>query len=416
MGWEMADPDAPQATGRPSGSGGGSGQGATPVPPVINVNVPQQQAPKQKKKHGCLFKLLILIVVAAVAFGAWQAWQGIQTWKLNSETYAWPTSGIATLLPQPESANGSISSNTDSAFDATIRKTNAAAYSDYVAACKEKGFDLDASSTSSKYTAYTDDGYLLTLSFDSSDELMGITVESPMKMSEIAWPTTGLGALVPAPASTKGAIKDDSATHFEAFVGGMTKEAFDTYVESCSAAGFNVDYKRTNSDYYNTYRAENAEGDKVELTYKGGNIVEVDVQAHKEAAAAETPATTETTETAEPAADVAATEPVAETVTEAAAQDPNVVTPSFKEMMDSYEAFMNQYCDFMEKYTADGAMDDPLAAASMLADYASMMQQYADWAEKIDAIDEETLTPADDAYYIEVNARVAARLILVSAS
>ena len=32
------------------------------------------------------------------------------------------------------------------------------------------------------------------------------------------------------------------------------------------------------------------------------------------------------------------------------AQTSGEVTPEFKEMMDSYEAFMNQYCDFMVKY------------------------------------------------------------------
>ncbi|MGI6229857.1 MAG: DUF6591 domain-containing protein [Tractidigestivibacter sp.] len=71
---------------------------------------------------------------------------------------------------------------------------------------------------------------------------------------------------------------------------------------------------------------------------------------------------------------------------------------------------MNQYCDFIEKYD-DASSEDQ---ASMLADYNSMLQQEADWAQKMDEVDESTLSAADDAYYLEVTARVEQRLLEVS--
>ena len=46
----------------------------------------------------------------------------------------------------------------------------------------------------------------------------------------------------------------------------------------------------------------------------------------------------------------------------------------------------------------------------MTADYANLVQQELDWASKIDGIDESTLSPADDAYYLEVQGRVLKKL------
>ena len=49
--------------------------------------------------------------------------------------------------------------------------------------------------------------------------------------------------------------------------------------------------------------------------------------------------------------------------------------------MDSYEEFMNDYCDFMETYDKSDA--------SALREYTSMMTKYAEFAEKVEKYDEE---------------------------
>ena len=83
----------------------------------------------------------------------------------------------------------------------------------------------------------------------------------------------------------------------------------------------------------------------------------------------------------------------------------DVVTPEFKAVMDSYEAFFDEYCDFMKSMS-----DDP-TDLSYLMEYADMMSLYADMMEKLDSIDEDSLSPADDAYYIEVTARIEVKLL-----
>ena len=46
----------------------------------------------------------------------------------------------------------------------------------------------------------------------------------------------------------------------------------------------------------------------------------------------------------------------------------------------------------------------------MLTDYMSMMTRYTETMEKLDAIDEDTLSTAENAYYLEVMLRINAKL------
>ena len=76
----------------------------------------------------------------------------------------------------------------------------------------------------------------------------------------------------------------------------------------------------------------------------------------------------------------------------------------FKEAMDSYEVFMNEYCDFMEKYSKNPT------DASLMADYMSYMSKYDDFIKKFDQWGGEDLNDAEFAYYMEVQTRAYERL------
>lgn len=80
---------------------------------------------------------------------------------------------------------------------------------------------------------------------------------------------------------------------------------------------------------------------------------------------------------------------------------PAASSSDFRALMDGYEQFMNSYVEFMKKY------EDSDDTTSMLADYGSMMQQYSDWSKKFDDVDESSLSADDQAYYLEVQGRVA---------
>lgn len=93
---------------------------------------------------------------------------------------------------------------------------------------------------------------------------------------------------------------------------------------------------------------------------------------------------------------------------EAAADGDGGVSPDVKEALDSYEAVMDEYVDFMQKYKDSGY------SASMMADYTSMLQKYTEFSAKIDAMDAENMSDADYAYYVEVTSRVAQKLLQVA--
>lgn len=86
--------------------------------------------------------------------------------------------------------------------------------------------------------------------------------------------------------------------------------------------------------------------------------------------------------------------------------DYSLVTPEFKETMDAYEAFYDEYIAFMKKYSS-GEGD----ILSMLNDYSDMMTKMDEWTKKIDAIDESTLSFADNAYYLLVTLRIEKKLL-----
>ena len=93
---------------------------------------------------------------------------------------------------------------------------------------------------------------------------------------------------------------------------------------------------------------------------------------------------------------------VQEEITEAV---PDGVTPEVKEAMDSYEAFFDKYIEFMQVY------EESESTAELMLEYADYMAQYAEMTEKIEAIDEDSLSTADQMYYIEVMSRVSQKLL-----
>lgn len=81
---------------------------------------------------------------------------------------------------------------------------------------------------------------------------------------------------------------------------------------------------------------------------------------------------------------------------------------SFKEAMDSYEAFYDEYVAFMQKYNDS---DNTLA---MLPDYLKLVGQAEEANKKLDEWDDGTLNDAELKYYIEVTSRISQKLVDIS--
>lgn len=104
-------------------------------------------------------------------------------------------------------------------------------------------------------------------------------------------------------------------------------------------------------------------------------------------------------------------EKIEETIEEAADRVENAVlpavgiSPEFKEMMDSYEAFFDEYCEFMKKY--NNASDQ----MSMFAEYSDFMIKYTEYITKLDDVGKSEMSDAELIYYTEVSLRIQKKLL-----
>ena len=82
------------------------------------------------------------------------------------------------------------------------------------------------------------------------------------------------------------------------------------------------------------------------------------------------------------------------------------VTPELKEFLDSYEAFVNEYCDFLDTYDENDA--------TMLVKYTELVAKEKEFSDKADKYDEDEMSEADRNYYIEVMTRIEAKLLITA--
>lgn len=310
----------------------------------------------------------------------------------GGETIVWDDIILGDKLPEPPANKGEIHTNAADDLWIDINDLSAKQFNDYVEACKEMGFTVDAESNSSSYNAYNAEGYKLSLGHYGSDADMSIRLDAPMELSTITWPTSIAGQMLPTPKSTTGKFSYEYEDHFYVYVGNTTRSDYAEYVTACSEKGFNVDYNKGDDYYY----ADNSEGWHISLRYEGNNIMTIDIDAPSE------DDNKDTTPATQPS-----TEPSSEATTPATEdkKDNNAIDPEFKAAMDSYEKFMDEYVAFMKKYKANPS------DLSLLTDYANYMSKYADFVEDFEKWEDEEMNAAETAYYIDVQARVSKKLL-----
>lgn len=305
----------------------------------------------------------------------------------NYEKLDWPKTGIATNIPDPKAKYGNIIINDEDSFSASIERYSQSDYEQYLEDCKDMGYTINSDVSTKSYEAYNDTGYKLSLSFYSDS--MRIDLEAPMEMDEFSWPASDIGKLLPVPKSNIGKIEREADDGFVIYVGNTSPEDFKEYIKKVSKAGFTVDYQK--GDTY--YRADNEAGYHVDVQYEGNDIMCIRID--------------EPDEELEHQNENEATEASSEK-TEEKENNSGLVDSDLKSFLDSYEEFIDEYIEFMEKYNKS---DDTI---SMLTDYTKMMNKYADFMEKLDQYDSDTMSPADQAYYMEVTVRCTEKLAKAS--
>ncbi len=300
------------------------------------------------------------------------------------ESFVWNEIVLSSKLPQPVSESGEIHTNSTESLSLDVMNISSKDFADYIEACKDKGYTIEAKSDSISYFAFSEEGYKLNLDYNESDEEMGIMLDAPIEMSDITWPTSKAGKLLPKPKSSIGKFNYEHEDNFLVYVGNTSKASFAEYIDACAKKGFVVDYSKGDDYYF----ADNKDGWSIDLRYEGNNVMKVYINGPSEEENKNT--VTSSTESTE--------------------KDTNKkdLDANFKAAMDSYEEFMNEYVVFMKKYQKNP--DD----LGLLADYADYMSKYSDFAEKFSEWKNEDLTDEELDYYIEVQTRVNEKLLEVA--
>lgn len=185
------------------------------------------------------------------------------------EKYDWNEIVLADMLPTPESPYGEIISNSDSYLALYVNKATQEEYTQYIEACKEKGFTIDTETTGSFFYAYNEAGYKLSLSYYDYSSEMHVNLTKGKDFGTLEWSSSELAQMLPVPESTVGEIQKDDEKGFTAYVGNTTIDAFNSYVQACEAEGFTVEADKTDK----RFSAENTDGYKLSVEYQGNNVI-----------------------------------------------------------------------------------------------------------------------------------------------
>ena len=355
-----------------------------------------------KGLHNILAIISFVLIFPIISTGGGQT-------STKSEKIIWNDIAMHEVLPEPTKKSGRVLTNNEKDLSIYIDKSSREDFSKYVEACKGKGFTVESKKDTNSYDAYNSDGYKLRLYYYEYGKEYNIDLDAPMELKENAWVNTPLSQLVPEPDSKLGKVESNSEKYFTYYAGKTSKDTFSSYANSVLNAGFNKDYSSKDTYFYGT----NVDGYKVNVSYEGNNIMKISITAPDNKAKTETtPAPTQTeqpkTETPAP---TQTEQPKNETSkpTENKTSSHSGLGKEFKEAMDSYEAFIDEYCTFMKKYTKSNGTD-----MTLLADYAKYVSKLEDANKKFDKWEDEEMNAEETAYYIEVQTRVNKKLLEVA--
>ena len=251
------------------------------------------------------------------------------------------------------------------------------------------------------------------------------------------WPQNSLTALLPKPVSSKGAIETDRSNALIIYVSHTSLEDYQSYVNGCKENGFVVDYRIDHPENGKaSYFAENTDGIRLSLEYSdtldnykytADNVMEIYIYVPDEKSSDSSGGETEEgyaedepmgSDTEEDSyEDESSAVPESSSVQESSAiQESNAdssdggssvsgeVTASFRQAMDKYEAFFDEYIAFMERYKQNS--ND----MSLFSEYTDYLKRYTDFIKELQNIDSSSLSYADAFYYAEVSARIYKKL------
>ncbi len=289
----------------------------------------------------------------------------------------WSAIILGDLLPVPEKGKLNIGSNLNNVFSGSIKKVDLEFCKDYKNACIKKGYSVEVDEDGDRFKAFNKEAYELSLSFYNGKEL-NIFLKAPDELSEIEWPTNGIGSNLPATTSKFAKITSDSSKSFRITVGNTSLDDMNSYIALCKEKGFTIDYFKNET----SYSAKNADGFKVNITYLGCNRIDVLIESGKN---------------------------TVNNDSKSEIKSDDKISEEFKKAMDSYETFFNEYVEIMNKYKKSDGTD-----LSILKDYTEYLAKYSEVSKDFKDWESKNLNSAELKYYLEVQSRVSKKLLEIA--
>ncbi len=186
---------------------------------------------------------------------------------IGDENFEWPSHTFAGLIPQQNGKTGTVEMANEETLKIILYDVSSSEVNSYISECEGAGFTIDAEKKDTLFNGFNAEGYELTISYNEM-KVMSITINAPIKMTKISWPSTGPAKLIPKPSSNVGKISSDYDWAFSVYLGDMSIDDFNVYVDKCIDKGFEKDYR---SEHY--FSAD--KGDDISLTveYVGFNTI-----------------------------------------------------------------------------------------------------------------------------------------------
>ena len=126
---------------------------------------------KKIKKRWIILGIIVVLILVNVIRG-----------KINEATkgkgFEMPDTDIAKMLPDPGSNYGEVIYSSEDGFSVNIYKYSKDDYRKYVKECAKAGFDVDAKSSDTMYTAENDNEYSLGLFYYEDSKEMSLSLKT----------------------------------------------------------------------------------------------------------------------------------------------------------------------------------------------------------------------------------------------
>lgn len=190
---------------------------------------------------------------------------------IGDENFEWPSHAFAELIPQQDGKTGTVETSNEDTLKIILYDVSRSEVKSYISECEDAGFTIDAEKKDTSFNGFNADGHELSISYNEM-KAMSITVKAPKKFAAINWPSSGPARMLPKPSLDKGIISIDYDWSFSVYIGNMTIDGFNDYVDKCEDKGFAKDWR---SDTY--FSADKGKDISLNVEYVGFNTVYISI-------------------------------------------------------------------------------------------------------------------------------------------